>query len=69
MRKQTEEDYKKIQTEDDMLRGNICRMCVTKDEQELNIMCIHAIRRVLNILNINRKRFYEEESNDSKKDT
>ena len=60
MRKQAE-DYKKIQIEDDMLRGNICRMCVTKDEQELNIMCIHAIRRVLNILDINRKRFYEED--------
>lgn len=33
----------------DMLQGNICRICVSNDTEEINEMCDFAISRILEI--------------------
>ena len=40
----------------DMLRGNINRMCVTDDYEELYDMAIWAIRRICTLHDLNKKR-------------
>ena len=60
MRKQTTEDLQMIQIEEDMLKGNICRMCVTDDLEELNSMAIFAMKRIQKIFDINLARLTEE---------
>ena len=59
MRKQTKEDLQKIQIEEDMLKGNINRMCVTDDWDELESMTKFAIERVKKIALINYDRLAE----------
>ena len=59
MRKQTTEDLRKIRNQEDMLRGNINRMCVTDDLAELDTMALHAIERIRLIQKINYERLTE----------
>ncbi len=61
MRKQTKDDLKKIQEQEDLLKGNINRMCVTDDLSELDTMANHAIKRIKIIQNINYARLIEAE--------
>ena len=61
MRKQTREDLQKIQIEEDMLKGNINRMCVTDDLDELESMAEYAIDRIKKIWRINYERLTENE--------
>ena len=52
----TPEQSKAIDIEIDMLRGNINRMCVTDDEDELAYMRDVAIRRIqkIHLINFNK---------------
>lgn len=61
MRKQTREDLQKIQIEEDMLKGNINRMCITDDLNELESMAEYAKKRIDKILQINYGRLTEED--------
>lgn len=61
MRKQTEEDLRIIYEEEDALKGNINRMCVTDNMYELMIMSHEAIRRIERISRINFSRLAEDE--------
>lgn len=57
------DDYRqKRDNEIDMLKGNINRMCVTDDFDELWDMTSFAIRRILNLYEINKKRVDEKPS-------
>ena len=64
MRKQTQEDLNKIYHQEDMLKGNINRMCVTDNITELYRMAHFAYRRITAILEINEDRLTEEEDED-----
>ena len=64
MRKQTYSDLRDIRNQEDLLRGNINRMCVTDSLSELDTMAHHAIERIKIIQNINYKRLTEKEQND-----
>ena len=55
-RRQTKEDLRKIKIEEDMLQGNINRMCVCEDMDELIAQHQNAIRRLNNIMIINKER-------------
>ena len=61
MRKQTQDDLNKINKQEDLLKGNIVRMCVTKDIAELDTMALHAIERIKIIQKINYARLTEAE--------
>lgn len=61
MRKQTNNDLRTIHTEKDMLEGNINRMCVTDDMNELLSMKNFAIRRIEHIFQVNYERLTESE--------
>ena len=56
----TEEQRKAIDIENEMLKGNINRMCVTDDEDELAYMRDVAIRRIQKIHLINSIKLEEE---------
>lgn len=58
-------DRKMLERELDLLRGNICRMCVTDDEIELINMQQWCKRRVDKIFSLNRDRIREKERPDS----
>ena len=53
----TQQELKSIYTEEDMLKGNINRMCVTHDRKELEDMHEYAIKRIDRIYAINARRF------------
>lgn len=59
MRKQTKDDLEKISVQEDLLKGNINRMCVTDDIGELDSMALHARKRIEIIQQINYKRLME----------
>ena len=59
MRKLTNGELQKIYNEEDMLKGCINRMCVTKDMMEFNAMYKSAIDRINRLTNICVKRFLE----------
>lgn len=61
MRKQTNNDLRTIHIEKDMLEGNINRMCVTDDMNELLSMKNFAIRRIERIFQVNYERLTESE--------
>lgn len=61
MRNLTNEELQKIYNEEDMLKGCINRMCVTKDMMEFNAMYKSAIDRINRLTNICVKRFLESE--------
>lgn len=52
-------DRQKLQNIIDMLRGNINRMCVTNDKEELEEMRYYAKRKIDMIADINKKRLEE----------
>ena len=61
MRSLTEEELQKIRVQEDLLQGNINRMCVTKSLSELDNMAFYARKRIETIQSINHKRFKEED--------
>ena len=61
MRKQTPKDLKDIYNCEDMLKGCICRMCVTDNMSELNERTLAAIRWIEKIREINYDRLIEDE--------
>lgn len=42
-------DNRDFRNEIEMLNGNICRICVSNDVEEINSMCDFAIKRILEI--------------------
>ncbi len=48
-----------IDNEKDMLNGNIVRMCLTNDIDELNAMKKVALQRIENIYELNYQRFID----------
>lgn len=61
MRTLTNEELQRIYIEQDMLRGNISRMCTTDDMIEFDVMCETALKRLRYIIEICDKRFLESE--------
>ena len=59
MRRLTKDELQKIQIEEDMLKGNINRMCVTDELGELESMRNYAISRINRIYNTNLERLSE----------
>ena len=53
MRSLTRDELQKIWNEEDMLKGNINRMCVTDDMEEFERMFEFAQKRILTIYTIN----------------
>lgn len=53
MRSLTRDELQKIWNEEDMLKGNINRMCVTDDMEEFERMFEFAKKRILTIYTIN----------------
>lgn len=60
MRKQTNDDLRIIYNEKDMLEGNINRMCVTDDMDELLSMKNFAMKRIERIFQVNYERLTDE---------
>ena len=60
MRHLTSDELWKIRTEEDLLKGNINRMCVTEDLSELDDMFNRAVNRLKTIYDLNYKRISEE---------
>ena len=60
----TDEQYRRISMETDLLRGNINRMCVADDEKECAMMHYYAIERVNIIFKTAMTRFEEGEENE-----
>lgn len=60
MRKQTNNDLRTIYNEKDMLEGNINRMCVTDDMDELLSMKNFAMKRIERIFQVNYERLTAE---------
>ena len=56
MRRLTKDELQRIQIEEDMLKGNINRMCVTDDIDELNSMVKYAMKRIQKIFDVNLER-------------
>lgn len=50
-------DRKEMINEADMLKGNINRMCVTTDDEELDVMYTFAKLRLEEIYEYNKNRF------------
>lgn len=61
MRKQTSEDLHKIWENQDALKGNISRMCLTDNHKELSNQYYYAIQRLSDIYMVNYKRLTESE--------
>lgn len=61
MRKQTEKDLYIVRSEKDFLEGNINRMCVTDDLEELIHMKEYALNRIEHIYQVNYERLTEED--------
>ena len=59
MRHLTSDELKTIHIEEDMLKGNLNRMCVTEELTELDTMTQHAKNRIENIRRMNYKRLME----------
>lgn len=60
MRHLTEQERRHIEFERDMLNGNINRMCVTDDIEELYKQADFAVRRIFKIENIAMSRFTDQ---------
>lgn len=56
----TGEERRCIEYEFDMLKGNIYRMCVTDDIQELYKQSDFARHRILKIENLSKRRFIDQ---------
>lgn len=53
----TNDELNRIRIEEDMLKGNINRMCVTDSLKELFSMYDFALKRISTIYNINLEKF------------
>ena len=60
MRHLTEQERRLIESECDMLKGNINRMCVTDDIEEFYKQADYAVHRILKIGNIAKSRFTDQ---------
>lgn len=56
----TGQERRCIEYEFDMLKGNICRMCVTDDIEELYKQADFARHRILKIENLAKSRFIDQ---------
>jgi len=54
---------KELNIEIDMLKGNINRMCVTKDKDELDSMLEYAQTRIFRIYEYNLQKLLKEDTN------
>ena len=61
----TNDELNMIQIEEDMLKGNINRMCVTDSLKELFSMYNFALKRISNIYNINLEKFLNDSEVDN----
>ena len=61
----TKDELQKIYIQEDLLKGNISRMCVTDEIKELWTMYKTALDRVSTIFNTNLSRFFDENEGDS----
>lgn len=59
MRRLNEEELKKVYFAEDMLKGNINRMCTTHEVSEFVINYNHALDYINQIRSINVKRLFE----------
>ena len=66
MGKLTQDDLKYINREEDMLKGNINRMCTTQTLEEFYQMAYWAYKRINAIATINYARLTEQESADDR---
>lgn len=57
----TDEQYRRISMEEDLLKGNINRMCVADDEKECAMMHYYAIKRINIIFKTAMERFENDE--------
>ncbi len=57
IRSLTNDELNRIRNEEDMLKGNINRMCVTDSLKELFSMYDFALKRISKIYNINLEKF------------
>lgn len=62
----TGQERRCIEYEFDMLKGNIYRMCVTDDIEELYKQADFAVRRIFKIENIAMSRFADQNKEDVK---
>lgn len=60
----TDKQYRRICMEEDLLRGNINRMCVADDMQECAMMHYYAIQRINIIFKTAMTRFEEGEEDE-----
>lgn len=58
----TNVELNRIRNEEDMLKGNINRMCVTDSLKELYSMYDFALKRISRIYNINLEKFLKDDS-------
>ena len=56
----TKDELQKIYIQEDLLKGNISRMCVTDSLKELFSMYDFALKRISNIYNINLEKFLDD---------
>ena len=61
----TNDELKAIRIEEDMLQGNINRMCVTSNSDELKSSYAHSIIRIKSIYDVCLNRFKDTESEES----
>lgn len=61
MKQLNQTQQKTLDVEINMLKGNLCRMCVTKDRKELDDMYKYATQRISRIYVLNQQKFEEKD--------
>lgn len=61
MKQLNQTQQKTLDIEIDMLKGNLCHMCVTKDRKELDDMYKYAKARIARIYVLNQQKFEEKD--------
>lgn len=64
----TDDELNRIQNEEDMLKGNINRMCVSDDSEELVEMYRFARLRIQKIFDICLEKFIDDKESDNNDD-
>ena len=64
IRSLTKDELQKIYIQEDLLKGNICGMCVTDSLKELFSMYDFALKRISEIYNINLEKFISNSEDD-----